>query len=657
MSAHKSNNKRLGFITIRFATNLQVRCKNYKLYGLVNHDYMGKSKKRCGPTLILAGHIHCDLFELRISAEFDYYYIVINNDLLNIFDGNCKMVVIDERTTIASVFCFAQFMTYHKSDLVISGKPLSIPYGMRNNFILDNGLVSEVIKSSPNGLETNSYPLFNFLANILYHSLRNQCLYSRFLKLTNSDNLICGLLSMALNPFLNVDKLFYLFVDTKPIFKPSLQNIVLPHWKKTVKPNQWTLTLKFNNSGSKNFIIGGPGYITFDKDNKVWLNNNVRQGTPNSSTFCTILESNGKPAEFSPLFGGGLLGAGFGIATNMRKDIISIGNFGWGSTDCNPQNGSISTITSDGKLISPSNGFTSKSLKCYSSKCKKKSTWTRAQGIHYDCNDNLWIASWGSQKPLGGADVGTFNFESSNSSVVVYIKGDPNKMDIYGFDNEFFGTFDVVADNKGNIFASNAGNESNDIKSSLFHFRLIDDKIIKINSWFSDKVEAFRQVTIGPKGNIFVAAVITSRVLKFDVNLKLIGEFTNKIDGPWGITFDKCGTMYIANFRRDTKIADLGTFDMVGSFGVTIICNQDDSTAKLIDLPTGGNQVMLSNGFPLYGSNSRPSFEPLMRITGTGIDTGGNLWALNNWKPSLINNFTQNPGGDGVVVFIGLASI
>ena len=156
-----------------------------------------------------------------------------------------------------------------------------------------------------------------------------------------------------------------------------------------------------------------------------------------------------------------------------------------------------------------------------------------------------------------------------------------------------------------------------------------------------------------------MAAVIPSKVLKFSKELVPQGDFSDKIDGPWGITFDSKGVMYVANFRRDSEDASPLSNDMKGPFGVTIITDLDPATSisKFIDLPTGGNPVMLANGFPLYGSSGKISYEPLMRLTGTGIDGAGNLWALNNWKPSLINNLTKNPGGDGAVVFIGVASI
>lgn len=92
---------------------------------------------------------------------------------------------------------------------------------------------------------------------------------------------------------------------------------------------QWTLMSKFNRTRTKNFIFGGPGYLIFDEDDKMWLTNNVRQGKPNSITFCSILNPNGSPHCFSPLFSGGLFGAGFGIAYYKNRNTVAVCNFGW----------------------------------------------------------------------------------------------------------------------------------------------------------------------------------------------------------------------------------------------------------------------------------------------------------------------------------------
>ena len=651
----KSVNTKRSRLKVKFKITLGDGCDSVyfdraciKIYGVT----------KCRSELIDKFVVSKNYFELYLSnCHFSYFMITAKvrrccHDhhhstitLLSIFKNDALKVLINERTTVANIFCFSRFLDTSDccSQVELSGEEecLDICHGMKDNFIRSDGKLSEVIQSNPNGLETNSYPMFNYLANIVFYCLIDKSINEEFLELTNSKNTVQGLHHIALHPFDNVEEIYNLIKDKVAIFKPALNTIILPDWKETPVPNQWTLTIKINDSGSKNFLIGGPGYLVFDENNRVWLNNNTRQGTPNSSTFCTILEPNGQPAAFSPLFGGGLLGAGFGIATTKDRDLVAIGNFGWGVTDYNPQDGSISLMKSNGTLLSPSNGFIN--------------GFKRAQGIFYDCQGNLWIAGWGSQAPLGGGGDSTFDFESANSSITVYIDGDPENYDTFEFDSEFHGTFDVVVDTKGNAYVSNSGNGSEGVPSSIYHFRLIDHKIIISNFWISDQSEAFRQVNISPNGFVYVGAVITQRILKFDKDLNLLDTFTNKIDGPWGIEFDSIGTMYVANFRADSIKVDIRTHDMAGIFAVTVIYDDDQSTAQIVTLPTGGDQIILKNGFPLYGSQGKPSFEPLMRMTGSRIDKVGNLWAVNNWKPAITVDFEGNPGGDGAVIFIGLA--
>ena len=46
----------------------------------------------------------------------------------------------------------------------------------------------------------------------------------------------------------------------------------------------------------------------------------------------------------------------------------------------------------------------------------------------------------------------------------------------------------------------------------------------------------------------------------------------------------------------------------------------------------------------------------MMRQTALGIDQAGNIWSLNNWKPAFdIDTIGGNPGGDGIIIFVGLA--
>jgi hypothetical protein len=38
------------------------------------------------------------------------------------------------------------------------------------------------------------------------------------------------------------------------------------------------------------------------------------------------------------------------------------------------------------------------------------------------------------------------------------------------------------------------------------------------------------------------------------------------------------------------------------------------------------------------------------------IDAAGNVWTINNWKPRFDVDVLSNPGGDGIVIFVGLAT-
>jgi hypothetical protein len=64
-------------------------------------------------------------------------------------------------------------------------------------------------------------------------------------------------------------------------------------------------------------------------------------------------------------------------------------------------------------------------------------------------------------------------------------------------------------------------------------------------------------------------------------------------------------------------------------------CPPGKRTGDPISLPTG------------YGSDA------LTRVTVVAIDQTGNVWATNNWK---LKPPVNNPGGDAVVIFLGLAA-
>jgi len=627
--------------------------------------------------------LEADVFELEMTIKDNSFYLVVatlnevelegktitlrkrNIQLIATFDSVSKLVTISEQSTIASAFNFCKFTTLRKNgdiNIAASESALSVAYKMKNNFYFTEGKVSDVIISPPNGLQTNSYPMFNFISNIVYYCIVSEDIYNNYLNLTSSGrSFYGGLLHMILNPFDNIKSIYKLIRRKDQVYRPSLTDIQRPLKSKDLpKLNQWTLTIKVNDSGAQNFLISGPGYMTFDKNDRAWISNNIRQGTFNSSTFVIVLESDGTPAPFSPLFGGGLLGGAFGITTDAKKENIYIGNYGWGVTDNNPEVGSISVFTHEGTAISPPNGF-----------CNKLN---RVQGMEFDSKGHLWMCSWGNQDPLTPFDAESpYPFADAPSSVVVYLNGDPDNALSFETNkiHTLFGPFSLCIDSNDHIIVANSGN--GDIGSSVYKFKLNEDEtaIEYVNHWDStwrrkNGYEWFKQVNVNSKDEIFVAGTNSSRIVKLDQNLNYCGAYKTNIFGPWGITIDDQDHMYIANFGP--------TKTKPGKLGIAII-PAGTSTAKkgkgeiqLMNLPTGGDEVTLANGFPLYGQivmSSKPKgkgyktpkcYQPLMLLTGSRIDKAGNLWTLNNFKPSFYLDLKTNPGGDGMVIFIGVAT-
>ena len=625
-----------------------------------------------------------DTFSVDLETNADIYYCILLTitksnaesytvenpiQLLSIFNGAHTEVVLNEPLTIANAFCYAQFMQVHQNQSISifgNSRSIEVAHLMRLNFMDDAGNLSSAISSSPNALETNSYSMWNSLSNLLYYCLTDTNIYQAFLEKTGTPNgpatsFLQGLSFLIHNPFNNVDSIYALVCQEVQPYTPSLPQII-PVGEKTQVVSQWTLSIKVNDSGAKNFLIGGPAYVVFDKNDRAWITNNVTQGTPNSSAFCTVLEPDGSPASFSPLFGGGLLGNGFGVTTDKNKETIYLGNYGWGPTQCNPQEGSISVFSCEGAAISPPQGYTN--------------SLHRVQGLNFDSKGNLWMCSWGTQDPLAPSDVNYYNFESHNSSIVVYLGGDPNKAVSYDFGeirSPHNLTFSVTFDKEDNAIVSNAGAYSKDDPdkcqvSTIYKLELKDGIIRPLASWnaldnpITNGYEIFRQAAVNSKGEIYLAAIKSNRIIKLDKDLNFIKEFKENIHLPWGIIIDKKDTLWISNFGKEV-FASNGT-ESIGPVGVTII--QETETGEInnfMTLPSGGEEVLLNNGFPLYGNISGdssspqalPCFSPLMRLTASSIDRCGNLWAVNNWKPAAYLDIKENPGGDGIVIFIGVA--
>jgi hypothetical protein len=170
-------------------------------------------------------------------------------------------------------------------------------------------------------------------------------------------------------------------------------------------------------------------------------------------------------------------------------------------------------------------------------------------------------------------------------------------------------------------------------------------------------------LSVDSRGNAWVTSQGEDAVYAVAPDGRVLGMFTGGgIVGPWGTSIDGDDNVWVANF------GPLMPGSNFTSGRLSKLCGANRSACpprtKMGDalspatgytVPSAGSQVLLHTGKPLYGPNGPPSFAPIMRQTSCRVDAAGNMWTLNNWKPSFDVDAKSNPGGDGVIIFVGIA--
>lgn len=561
-------------------------------------------------------------------------------------------VTINELTTVAAAFSMAQFI----QDGVIGGDAfgLQIASLMTDNLVDKiHGVPSEVLLEPPNHDQTNTLRSTRSLANLIAACVNNvpdaaKKLFEYTTPPYGGDaptNTFEAMFNIARFPANNVTKI-YDWSKAAETYSPALE----------AQPDAWTLAVKVNDSGDDDFLFGGPANIAFDKRGYAWITNNVVQGTPNSGRFAIVLKPNGKPADGksttpwddvhgapkSPLFGGGLLGGGFGVA--IDHDLrVWLSNFGWG--DLIPEEGSASRFNFEGKVESPPEGLIGHTHK--------------VQGIAVDQENNVWLAS------------------NANSRIVVFPGGGMEKAKWLPID-EGFGAFGVAIAKDGKsawVTASKTLFEYTQSNVSRFHY---DSGTDKLTCEFSAKFGlALKGLSVDSRGYVWIPSGGEDALYLLSPDGEHVGDKYSGggINGPWGTAIDGNDNVWVANFGKmlpgnvyDTAaISHLaGTNEGTRPAGFAI--GQPISPPSGYTLPSAGEPVTLHNGDPLYGNGTSecpsvpgPATTPMMRLTSVVIDQAGNVWAVNNWKPDFDVDTSRedpqcgNPGGDGIVIFVGLA--
>jgi hypothetical protein len=556
-------------------------------------------------------------------------------------------VVVNERTTVAIGTAFAQFVN---SGRRITGNP----YGMLNAVRMAGnmadprtGLVGEVLNGVPNGARTSTRATFNSLANIVASCVAAQSNCRTLFKNAGPRGgaaprtVLEALADITKYPSRHVRRLFRL-ARTNATYRRAL----------TKAPTSWLLFLKFTGGFYSRYassnLMSGPGNIVFDRRGFAWVNDNYVP-TGRTAVACAglrLLKFYPWGARYpgSPYFGGGLSGAGFGIALDPRGRIWD-SNFGFEAPKCadgtvppDPAkkipatHNSVSLFRPNGVPVSPPAGFTNGGI-----------WWP--QGTASDKRGDVWIANCG------------------NDTVTLIPNGNPrrarniplpggqgamgNLQPVYPQQQPLLKPFGLAIDPQGRAWVT--GDKADEVYIVSRNGSVQKVPTHGLLSWPMG-IAGDRQ------GNMWVSSsgrVDTPCVTPLDTsqtgNPSLVmfpadGSAPERFTGggitiPWGDAVDGSGNVWVFNFGQ----TGLGN----GNTSVSRFCGADARKCP----PHIGTGAAIS---PPAGYTS----DALDRVTGGGIDPSGNLWLLNNWKKTGPTTpvYNTNPGGNSIVIVPGAAT-
>jgi len=552
-------------------------------------------------------------------------------------------VVVNERTTVATGFAFAQFV----DGSAIEGNR----YGMLNAIRMaanmvhsKTGTVAAVLRLPPNGPETTALRTFNSLANIVAYCIATQTGCEDLFDATTvpggprPTNVLQAVANIAKYPWLNVAKLFELSL-AQPVYDPALAQ--------DQPPDAWTLFLKFTGSFSsvqdENNLLNGPGAFAIDRKGFLWVNDNYIPQPPDklacAGTRLLKFYPWGENFPGSPYFGGGLSGAGFGISI-AANGLIWVGNFGFAGTGCPPPPAnSVSVFRPDGKALSRDDGLTAGPI-----------SWP--QSTVPDRQGNIWIAN------------------CAADSVTLYPKGLPGE----AFEIPIpppvnasaakMKTFGIAIDHQGNAWATGSLNSTLAVigpKGNLIevippegpHGRTQLRRPMGVasdsrgNIWVANS--DFMDVPCPPDVPDLAPATAPSIALflrhpgrKPHADSPFAG---GGLTIPWGIAVDGNDTVWVANFGFPFDLAHPEeTAEWEAPNRVSHFCGVDTSKC-----PPTKREV----GKAISPDGTGYTSDALDRNTGIAIDPSGNVWLVNNWKPTPLIN---NPGANSIAVLVGVAA-
>ena len=565
-------------------------------------------------------------------------------------------VVVNELTTIASVWTHAQFL----DGGALRGHALGLRIAAGNvpNFVnLETGGYGATIADALNSTETPTLANFGTLANVIAGCatrVTGDACNSLFAAATAPDGKVPTDTLAAADfivraPWHRPEKIFALLEKFYPIPRGKRALRPTPYMPYlTFVPSAWVLPLRFTGGG---YYAGGK--LMFDSQGNVWTADNFQAGAQAQDTYwaggISKFAPNGTPLSpaLTGFTGGGLAGPGFGLAIDP-SDKVWVSSFAGSNT--------ISVFDNSGKPLSPPEGYN------FGGKI------SNMQGIIATPSGDIWAADTvGSQLvhfPKGDPSKGeivchnpsgeplknpckllvpfALAVDQQNNIWVTNILGDhvtrfpaTDPTNVQTFKTGFSGS-GLAVDSLGNVWITNKLGNSERGRLKMFEMAVAG----KVN--YDGDPDASARIT-----HVMVDAMYTQTpgwtggsmtVLHPDGSEANFSPVYGKgIYGPWAVSVDGNDNIWIANFASESA----GIVELCGFR--TENCPPGMKTGDAISPPGG----YVGGGLQLQ--------------VDIGIGPAGDVWVTNNWqtpaacygKPDEV--ISTRCGGQGVVVFFGQA--
>jgi hypothetical protein len=555
-------------------------------------------------------------------------------------------VVINEMTTVASVWTHAQFL----EGTTIKGHALGLRIAVGNlpNFVdVETGGWGGAIQDPLNSGQTPTMANFATLADLLsgcVNRVKADACSSLFAAATPPggeapNNTLNAAESIALNPWYQPERLFDLL---RQFYQVSASNHMLAvpympylNWA----PSAWTLPLKFTGGG---YVAGGK--CMFDSEGNLWVGDNFTVGWQGQDSLwqghATKFAPNGKP--LSPITtgftGGGMEGGTFGAAVDAKDNVWltsygskSISVFDKNGTPLTPSEGInfggrlglmqgvIATPSGDVWVLGiekrqlvyfPKGDINSGRIVCEGDSAEPCKSFVAPFHLGIDQQDRIWVSN------------------SGTPHVTRFPASDPSKAENFktGINNSGLGI-----DSQGNVWVTNR------FGTSLLGMAHLVDMGLRLKTEGVASASDYLTMTMSKQqGGTMNGGSVT--LLRPDGTQFPGSPFKSAgLPGPWAVVVDGNDNVWISNFAMPSS-------------PIVELCG-----ARAEHCPPGahtGDQISPPGGYVGGG---------LQMMTDIAVDPAGNVWAMNNWQDidSCIGTpkeaLSTRCGGQGVVIFYGMA--